>query len=138
MMTQREEGLEAFLVEARAVYARMFAPVQQAELKTFSQREVRVYEEGRRLSRWLLEQHLERDQDGQAAAETQPCPRCQRPSARVEEEREIRPVTTLVGEITFPRAKYRCKHCRKSFFPSGQGLGTAQQPPQSGGAQARR
>ena len=137
MATKHQEGLQAFIAEATTTYQQMFGGEQQSELKTFSQREVRVYEEGRKLSRWLLEKHLEQDADGQPEAETRPCPKCQRPSARVGDEREVRPVTTLVGEITFPRTKYRCKHCRKSFFPSRQCIGTAQQPAQSGSAQAR-
>jgi len=138
MGTKHEEGLQAFLAEATAAYQQMFAAEQQTELKTFSQREVRVYGEGRRLSRWLLEKHLEQDRDSQPAADTLPCPRCQRASARVGDDREVRPVTTLVGGITFPRTKYRCQHCRKSFFPSRLHLGTAEQPAQPGSAQARR
>jgi hypothetical protein len=138
MRTKDEEGLQAFLAEATTAYQQMFAAERQTELKTFSQREVRVYEEGRRLSRWLLEKHLEQDRDSQPAADTLPCPGCQRPSARVGHEREVRPVTTLVGDITFPRAKYRCRHCRKSFFPSRLRLGIAEQPAQPGSAQARR
>lgn len=131
MVTKYEAGLQAFVAEATVAYQRMFAEQKQPELKTFSQREVRVYDEGRRLSRWLLERHLEQDRDSQPEAETLPCPQCKRPSGHVGDDCETRPVTTLVGDITFPRAKYRCKHCRKSFFPSGLCLGTAQQPTQS-------
>jgi DNA-directed RNA polymerase subunit RPC12/RpoP len=112
-----EEGLETFLTEAKQAYARMFGPELQAELKTFSQREVCVYEEGRRLSRALLEAHLARDKDSRPAADkTVPCPRCQHPSRQVKgSSLELRPVTTLVGEVAYPRAKYRCAHCRKIF-----------------------
>lgn len=138
MATHHEEGLQAFVAEATAAYQRMFAAGQQAELRTFSQREVRVYDEGRRLSRWLLARHLEQDRDSQPATDTVPCPHCTRPSARKGEDRETRPVTTLVGELTFPRAKYYCKHCRKSFFPSGQRVGTSQQPAQPRSAQTGR
>jgi hypothetical protein len=132
-----QEGLGAFVAEAEKAYASMFATERQAELKTFTQREVKVYEEGRRLSRWLLERHLEQDQNSQPGAVEIPCPHCQRPSQRVSAECETRPVTTLVGDITFPRTKYKCKHCRKSFFPSGLDAGIAQQPAQPRGAQAR-
>jgi hypothetical protein len=58
-----EAGLDAFLAEAKLTYRRMFESQEQAELRTFSQREVRVFEEGRRLSRFLLEAHLGCDQD---------------------------------------------------------------------------
>ena len=117
MTKSYEEGLEAFLADAKQTYARMFGPERQAELKTFTQREVCVYEEGRRLSRALLETHLARDKESQAATdESVPCPRCQRPSRQKKGSKlEIRPVTTLVGEVSYPRAKYRCSHCRKIF-----------------------
>ena len=126
MVTNYEEGLRAFLAEAEKAYESMFKTEHQTELKTFTQREVKVYNEGRRLSRWLLERHLDRDQESQPDADELPCPHCKRPSQRVGDDCETRPVTTLVGDITFPRAKYKCKHCRKSFFPSGPYVGTAQ------------
>ena len=128
MATSYQEGLQTFLAEAEKAYASMFTAERQSELRTFTQREVRVYDEGRRLSRWLLERHLERDRDSQPEADSLPCPKCKRPSGRDGEEREIRPVTTLIGDITFGRTKFYCKHCRKSFFPSGLHIGTAQQP----------
>jgi hypothetical protein len=131
MAAKYEEGLQAFLAEAERAYRKMFADEQQPELRTFTQREVRVYEEGRRLSRWLLERHLERDRESQPTADNVPCPKCKRPSARVGNDCETRPVTTLIGDITFPRSEYKCKHCRKSFFPSGLYAGVAQQPPKS-------
>ncbi len=130
MATSYEEGLQTFLAEAERVYASMFDAERQAELKTFTQREVRVYDEGRHLSRWLLQRHLERDENSQPEADELPCPHCRRPSPRVGDDCETRPLTTLVGDITFPRAKYKCGHCRKSFFPSGPGVGTARQPTQ--------
>lgn len=130
MATSYEEGLQAFLAEAEKVYASLFDAEHQAELKTFTQREVKVYDEGRHLSRWLLQRHLERDENSQPEADALPCPHCKCPSQRVGNDCETRPVTTLVGEITFPRAKYKCKPCRKSFFPSGLCIGTAQQPAQ--------
>lgn len=119
MRQSYEEGLETFLTEAKQAYARMFGPERQAELKTFSQREICVYEEGRRLSRTLLEAHLARDKESQPATDaTVPCPRCQHPSRQVKGSNlELRPVTTLVGEVSYPRAKYRCAHCRKIFSP---------------------
>jgi hypothetical protein len=138
MATKYEQGLQAFLAEAETAYRKMFADEQQSELRTFTQREVRVYEEGRRLSRWLLERHLERDRESQPVADSIPCPKCKRPSARVGDDCETRPVITLIGDVTFPRAEYKCKHCRKSFFPSGPDLGTAQQSPQPRSAQAGR
>lgn len=118
-----EAGLEAFLVEARAAYKRMFGPERQAELKTFSQREVRVYEEGRRLARTLLTEHLERSgQDRVLSGEMMPCPHCQRLCRRVKSAPEVRPVSTLVGDVSFARFKYRCEPCRKSFFPGGHSV----------------
>ena len=134
-----ETGLGAFLAEAKCAYDRMFQSQEQAELKTFSQREVRVFDEGRRLSRFLLETHLARDIGTQPeTCETAPCPHCQQPARRVGGKNlEIRPITTLVGDVNFARAKYRCKACRKVFFPPRPNIGTAPVPAQSRGAQAR-
>ena len=132
--TSYQEGLQAFLAEAERAYASMFAAEQQPELKTFTQREIRVYDEGRRLSRWLLEQHLERDRESDPAANNVRCPQCKRPSARKRDEQETRPVTTLIGDIAFGRSKFYCKHCRKSFFPSRRYAETTQQPTQPRGA----
>lgn len=124
MKQSYEEGLERFLIEAKQTYTRIFNPECQAELKTFSQREVCVYEEGRRLSRALLEKHLAQDKDSQPAAnETTPCPCCQHISRQVKgSSLELRMVTTLVGEVIYPRTKYRCSHCRKIFFLLDQTL----------------
>jgi hypothetical protein len=120
MAQSYEEGMAAFLAEATVAYERMFRPERQAELRTFSQREVCVYEEGRRLSRALLAEHLARKlQESAAAAETAHCPHCQRLCRATASGPEVRPVSTLVGDVSFPRTKYRCPHCRKSFFPSG-------------------
>jgi uncharacterized protein with PIN domain len=120
MTRSYDEGLAVFLGQAKGAYEQMFKPERQGDLKTFSQRELCVYEEGRRLSRALLAEHLTRKlHESSLATETERCPHCQRQCLRVDREPEIRPVNTLVGNISFPRAKYRCKHCRKSFFPSG-------------------
>lgn len=123
MSANYEAGLSAFLTESKLAYDRMFEAQQQAELKTFSQREVRVFEEGRRLSRFLLEAHLAQDHTAQPGApETAPCPHCQKPARRVGGKNlEIRPVTTLVGDVNFARANYKCKTCRKVFFPPRHG-----------------
>jgi uncharacterized protein with PIN domain len=120
MAESYEAGLEAFLVEARVAYKRMFGSERQGELKTFSQREVCVYEEGRRLARTLLAEHLERSGlDSVPSGEMAPCPHCQRLCRRVMSEPEVRPISTLVGDVSFARFKYRCEPCRKSFFPGG-------------------
>jgi hypothetical protein len=125
-----EAGLDAFLAEAKLTYRRMFESQEQAELRTFSQREVRVFEEGRRLSRFLLEAHLGCDQDSlPGTLERVPCPQCQQPARRVGGKNlEIRPVTTLVGDVNFARAKFKCKRCRKVFFPPGPDARTAPLP----------
>jgi hypothetical protein len=137
MAANYEAGLDAFLAEAKLTYQRMFESQEQAELKTFSQREVRVYDEGRRLSCFLLEAHLARDNDSQPGTlETALCPHCQQPARRVGGKNlEIRPVTTLVGGVNFARAKYKCKRCRKVFFPPGSQVGIASVPAQSRSAQ---
>ena len=140
MNTNYEAGMDAFLAEAKLAYERMFKSEEQPELKTFSQREVRVFDEGRRLSRFLLEAHIGDDACSQPeAAETASCPHCQKSARRVGGKNlEIRPMSTLVGEVNFARAKYRCQACRKVFFPPRPETGTARVPAQSRSAQTRR
>jgi hypothetical protein len=42
MVTSYQEGLQAFWAEAEKAYQSMFTAERQAELKTFTQREVKV------------------------------------------------------------------------------------------------
>ncbi len=101
----------------------MFAPDQQEQLITMTQREDRVLAKGVELQSWLLARHLARDPWGQPKpSEVVPCPKCGHPG--VPDKSDTKPVprriTTRAGPHEFRRRKYRCPKCRKVFFPPGR------------------
>jgi len=121
--TSRQELRQRFLSHAAAAFDLLFDRRYQDQLVTFDQREERACELGRDLTVWLLQQHvnadpLARNADPQAPA----CPKCQRPGQRVtaaDQPLPQRRVTSLAGEVTFHREKWRCTTCRVVFFPPG-------------------
>ena len=114
-----EELRQRFLTQAAAAFDLMFGAEHQEQLITFEQREERACELGRDLTTWMLQQHANADPDAQP--DTPPlCPKCQRPGRRVTPDGAplpTRPVTTLAGEVTLHRQKWRCTTCRVVFFP---------------------
>jgi hypothetical protein len=119
----REELRQRFLTQAAAAFDLLFDPQHQEQLITFQQREERACQLGRDLTAWMLQQHLNADPHAQPDATYTPsCPKCHRPGRRVTPEGDPlprRPVTTLAGEVTLQRQKWRCTTCRVVFFPPG-------------------
>jgi len=117
----REELRQRFLTQAAAAFDLMFAPEHQDQLITFEQREDRACALGRDLTAWMLQQHVNADPDAQPDT-PRACPKCQRPGRRITPDGAplpTRPVTTLTGEVTLHRQKWRCTTCRVVFFPPG-------------------
>jgi hypothetical protein len=112
---------KAFHREADRTFDQMFGEDGQNGLVSFTEREDRACQEGDRLTRWLLEEHLAAD--GSADPEEQvDCPLCGRPvchSSPKQVKLEERKVKTRRGEISIERAARRCAHCRRVFFPAG-------------------
>jgi hypothetical protein len=126
----REERIaelrQQWLSYAGAAFDLMFHPEHQPDLASFDQREQRACESVDDLKAWLLQQHLDADPD--AACPPPPpeqavnCPRCGKPAKRVERPDKPlfrRTLSSLAGEVTLKRAKWRCATCRVAFFPSG-------------------
>ena len=118
-----EELRQRFLAHAAAAFDLMFRPEYQDQLVTFDQREERALEVGRDLTAWLLQQHANADPQARPGADQPPtCPKCGRPgqpATAPDEPLPQRCVTTLTGEVTVQRAKWRCTTCRVVFFPPG-------------------
>lgn len=121
---QEDPRRQQFLAFAAAAFDLMFAPAYQDQLVTFDQREQRADDLGRDLVGWLLQQHVNADPQARPADE-QPaplCPKCGRPGQRhnpPDQPLSPRPLTTLNGEVTLQRERFRCTTCRVVFFPPG-------------------
>jgi hypothetical protein len=118
---QREELRRRWLSHAAAAFDLMFDPQYQDELGTFDQRELRALDLGRDLTAWLIQQHANADGQARPDDSSPPaCPKCGQAGRRVtppDEPLPSRPVTTLSGEVTLRREKWRCTACRVVFFP---------------------
>jgi len=90
---------------------------------TFDRGEPRAAGLIRDLTAWLLQQHL--NTDSAVRPEESPhilCPKCRRPGRRVTGPGQPLPkrrLTTLAGEVTLTRERWRCTTCRVVFFPPG-------------------
>lgn len=112
---------KAFRREADRTFDQMFGEDGQNGLVTFNEREDRACQEGDRLTRWLLEEHLAADESADPDEQVD-CPLCGRPVRNVSPKQvklEERKVRTRRGEISIERAARRCVHCRRVFFPTG-------------------
>jgi hypothetical protein len=89
-----------------------------AALGTFVEIEDLTVEIGDEVGRQLARLELSRRAEDSAAAETHPCPECERASPV---EAELEPLILLGrrGEIEYSEPVCRCTRCRVSFFPSG-------------------
>jgi hypothetical protein len=101
----------------------MFAPDQQEQLITMTQREDRVLAKGAELQSWLLARHLARDGWAQPKpSEVVPCPKCGHRG--VPDKSDAKPVprriTTRAGPHELRPLKYRCGKCRTVSFPRGR------------------
>jgi hypothetical protein len=120
--SQIERLRQEFRRETDKTFDQMFGPDGQNGLVTFNEREDRACQEGDRLTRWLLQEHLAADASADPEEQVD-CPLCGRPVSSAspkEVELEERKIKTRRGEIHFERAARRCTHCRRIFFPVGR------------------
>jgi len=110
-----------FFEEAGKGFEEMFTEGTLEELVTFQQKEDRACEVVDKLWEWLMEKHVQLDEDKEGALEGNVCPECRQvtTSRGVEGEKEEREVVGKRGAIEFKRGGCECKKCRKVFFPSG-------------------
>ena len=110
-----------FLRKADEAFDKMFGKDGQNGLVTFTERETRACEASDELARWMMMEHVNRDES--ALALTAMCPLCGGPAATCDppdpgatQTREIR---TRRGSIEYERAARRCPRCRRIFFQGG-------------------
>jgi hypothetical protein len=77
---------------------------------------------GDEFARQLCESELVSRSQQAADAERCECPECGWPCPRGEPEPVL--LQGLRGEVGFNQPSYFCRHCRRSFFPSGRAAGT--------------
>jgi uncharacterized protein with PIN domain len=109
-----------FASQAMAAFDRMFGADGQNGLVTFDQREQRACEVTDGLARWLMAEHVGRDE--RAGPVEAACPLCGGPvryESGAQAERERREFETRRGKIEYQRVACRCPRCRKIFFPAG-------------------
>jgi hypothetical protein len=77
------------------------------------------------IGRVLAKEVLEQSVSAQAKADPPPasslCPACGRPCTAKAPEPHV--VESRAGQVCWPQPSSTCGHCRKAFFPSGQGAG---------------
>jgi hypothetical protein len=77
------------------------------------------------LSEKMLDEALQRQANTVAdrPPDWQPCPQCGREVEPDPDRDDCRILQTDVGEAEWREPATYCRHCRRSFFPSDQGLG---------------
>ena len=110
---------QEFVEQAGRAFDQMLGADGQNGLVRFAQREERACDLGDALTRRLLEDHLEADDQADPGMEVV-CPICGRPVLEAppqEAARQERQVQTRRGTVAYARAARRCRHCRRVFFP---------------------
>jgi hypothetical protein len=72
------------------------------------------------LARELMSQQLQEQEQEETGGPVE-CAVCGRHAG--EDDLQPRLVTTRRGDVSWRERRYYCKHCRRAFFPSGEGLG---------------
>lgn len=114
---------EEFLEKARAGYQQMFGQGKLDELRTFVQKDNQACEIVDELWQWMMEKHIEKDDETDEAEAKRRCPGCGGIGKSREESKEHRDLIGERGSVGFEREGYYCARCRKVFFPSGQADG---------------
>lgn len=129
LSTEEIAGLEGKFVEkAKEGFKKMFGEDGYNGLVTFRQKEDRACEITDELWEWLMEKHVETDEQTDIQEWRCQCPKCgARGKSRKEKEGEMledREIMGKRGQVECKREGYYCDRCRISFFPSGQTNGT--------------
>jgi len=111
--TLLNEKLESLLKQASAVASELQSHEQGSATPHFDEIELPAHELGQRLSRMI---QSDRTCEVAIAEKSQiACPDCSR-QCKVEVQR--RTVNSMDGPIEVAETTARCRHCRRSFFPS--------------------
>lgn len=109
---------EEFLRKARSGFERMFGDGKPDELRTFVQKDDKACEIVDELWQWMMEKHIERDNETVEVEAGRKCPWCGGIGRKREKEgREKRDLIGQRGSVGFEREGCYCGRCRKVFFP---------------------
>jgi len=121
LSAEEEAKLEReFMEKAQEGFKRMFGEGKLDELRTFVQKDNQACEIVDELWQWMMEKHLEKDEQTGEVEATRRCPCCGGIGKSREEAKERRDLIGERGSVGFERGGYYCGRCRKVFFPSGQ------------------
>ena len=120
LLAEEEAKLEKeFLEKAQIGFKRMFGEGKLDELRTFVEKDDQACEIVDELWQWMMEKHLEKDEQTDEVEAERKCPWCGGIGKSREESKEHRDLTGERGSVGFEREGYYCGRCRKVFFPSG-------------------
>jgi len=105
---------------------------------TFTEYEAAAVQASRELGLLVLQQQLARRAQAEGGCQEQvSCPCCGR-QVQLDRKGVPRGVESLTGAVRWPRAVYRCPHCRRRFSPSGLRAGAGGGELQPGAAGTHR
>lgn len=111
---------EEFFRKAEVGIEKMFGDGKLDELRTFVQKDHQACEVVDELWQWMMEKHLEKDEQSEKVEAKRLCPWCGGIGKSREESQEHRDLIGERGSVGFEREGFYCGRCRKVFFPSGQ------------------
>lgn len=97
----------------------MFGNGKVEELRTFVQKDEGACQIVDELWQWMMEKHIEKDEQTEEVETKQRCPWCGGIGRRRGESKEHRDLIGERGRVGFEREGYYCGRCRKVFFPCG-------------------
>ncbi len=113
-------GLKAELFKkVEAGFEQMFGDGKLDELRTFVQKDDKACEIVDELWQWMMEKHLEKDEQLDEVEAKRRCPECGGVGKSREADKEPRDIIGQHGAVGFGREGYYCGRSRKVFFPSG-------------------
>src|SRR3990167_7732765 len=101
-------------------FERMFGDGKLDELRTFVQKDDQACQIVDELWQWMMEKHLEKDEQTDDTEAKRRCPWCKGIGKSRQEDKEHRDLIGQHGSVGIEREGYYCGRCRKVFFPSGQ------------------
>ena len=120
LSAEEKSGLKVELFKkVEAGFERMFGNGKLDELRTFVQKDDQASEIVDELWQWMMEKHIEKDEQTDGAEAKRLCPCCGGIGKRREEDKEPRDIIGQHGAVGFEREGFYCGRCRKVFFPSG-------------------
>lgn len=121
LSTEEKAALKAELFKkVEDGFERMFGDGKLDELVTFVQKDNQACEIVDELWQWMMEKHIEKDNETVEGEAKRRCPWCGGIGKSREEAKEHRDLIGQRGSVGFEREGYYCARCRKVFFPSGQ------------------